>query len=69
MKIKNTSQYLKSLDKIAEIIENDQISFEDNQSLSYLKKAVSEFEMEEIQKYPVETLLVNNFILNPWFLN
>lgn len=69
MKIKNTSQYLESLDKIAEIIENDQISFEDTQSLSYLKKAVADFEMEEIQKYPVETLLVNNFIINPWLLN
>ena len=66
MKIKNTSQYLNSLDKIAEIIEIGEKTAQQKQSLQYLKQAVAAFEMEEINKYPASQQLVKNFICNNW---
>lgn len=61
MQINSTSQYLKTLDEIAEIIEKRDMSIDDVRSLNLKKLAVRNYEMQEVQKYPAVDALIEEF--------
>ena len=69
MDIKSTSEYLKTLDDIAEIFDKENITKEEIKVLKLKKLAVKRYEMDEVRKYPVTTTLMEAFKRNRYLLN
>ena len=69
MSINNTTEYLRILDEIAEIIDKDDLTTEELRVLNIKKLAVRNYEMEEVEKYPAVLSLVDDFFKSRFFLN
>ncbi len=66
MRIENTTQYLNCLNKIAEISEKENPTSIEISIKELMLTAVSEFEFNEIKKYPVNDFLLDRY-KNSWF--
>ena len=69
MSINNTAEYLKVLDEIAEFIDKDNLTIEEQRVLNLKKLAVRKYEMQEVSKYPAVLSLIDDFQKNKFFLN
>lgn len=69
MSIKTTSEYLKTLDEIAEIVDKDNLTTEELRLLNLKKLAVKNYELQEVSKYPASLSLIDDFRKNKFFLN
>jgi hypothetical protein len=69
VKIKNTSQYLIYLECIADLMDKKKLNEKDKELLNILKKEVTKFELNEINKYCASKALIQNFSKNIWHLN
>ena len=69
MDINSTSEYLKTLDDIADIFEKETFTNEEVKILNLKKLAVKRDEMEEDRKYPVTLALMETFKRNKFLLN
>ena len=69
MDINSTSEYLKTLDDIADIFEKENLTNEEVKILNLKKLAVKRYEMEEVRKYPVTLALMATFKRNKFLLN
>lgn len=69
MSIKNTHEYLKTLDEIAEIIDKDDLTIQELRELNRKKLAVKKFEFQEVKKYPATLSLLDDFRKNKFCLN
>jgi hypothetical protein len=69
MDINSTSEYLKTLDDIADIFEKENLTNEEVKILNLKKLAVKRYEMEEVRKYPVTLALMETFKRNKFLLN
>jgi len=69
MDINSTSEYLKTLNDIADIFDKENLTNEEVKILNLKKLAVKRYEMNEVRKYPVTTTLVETFKRNKYLLN
>ncbi len=69
MRINSTTEYLNCLDKIAEIIDKSSPSAKEISIMELMQTAVTEFEFNEIKKYPAKDFLLNLFLNNPFNKN
>ncbi|MDG1516434.1 MAG: hypothetical protein P8Q42_00265 [Flavobacteriales bacterium] len=69
MDINSTSEYLKTLDDIADIFEKENLTNEEVKILNLKKLAVKRYEMKEVRKYPVTLALMETFKRNKFLLN
>lgn len=69
MNIKNTSEYLKILDEIAEFSDKENLSLNEIRSLNLKKLAAKKFELQEVNKYPAMQQLIHEFNKNKFYLN
>ena len=69
MSINNTAEYLKVLDEIAEFIDKDNLTIEEQRVLNLKKLAVRKYEMQEVSKYPAVLSLIDDFQKNKFFRN
>ncbi len=69
MSIKNTHEYLKTLDEIAEIIDKDDLTVQELRELNLKKLAVKKFELQEVRKYPAALNLIDDFKKSKFYLN
>lgn len=69
MSIKDTHEYLKTLDEIAEIIDKDDLTIQELRELNLKKLAVKKFELQEVKKYPATLNLLEDFRKSKFYLN
>ena len=69
MSIKNTHEYLRVLEEIAEIIDKDDLTVKELRELSLKKLAVKKFELQEVRKYPAALNLIDDFKKSKFHLN
>lgn len=69
MDIKNTSEYLKILDEIAEFSDKENLSINELRSLNLKKLAAKKYELQEVNKYPAAQQLITDFRKNKFYLN
>ena len=69
MQINSTSEYLQTLDEIAEFIEKENLSVDELRALSMKKLAVKKYEMQEVGKYPAKEALIHDFKKCKFYLN
>jgi len=69
MDINSTSEYLKTLNDIADIFDKENLTNEEVKILNLKKLAVKRYEMDEVRKYPVTLALMETFKRNKFLLN
>lgn len=69
MDIKTTSEYLKTLDEIAEFSDKNDLSIPQLRELNLKKLAVKKFEMQSVQNYPATKVLIDDFQKSAFYLN
>ena len=69
MNISTTTEYLKTLDEIAEFVDKESLTSEELRELNIKKLAVKKYEMQEVSKYPARLALIDDFRKNKFFIN
>lgn len=69
MDIKSTSEYLKTLDEIAEFSDKNDLSVHQIRELNLLKLAVKKFEMQSVKQYPAAKVLIEDYKRTKFLLN
>ncbi len=64
MRINSTAQYLNCLDRIAEIIDKSKPSAKEISIMELMQTAVTEFEYNEVKKYPAKYFLLDRLFCN-----